>query len=103
MTNDRMTNEEASNTLKSLKEYYNDKNEDSYVGFDNEDNEALDLAIKALEQTERIAKLVNELHLEDVSPKDFDNMFYLQSVKEIKEEMWQMYCFAEDVGYTLDL
>lgn len=45
-----MTNEEAINTLKSLKDYYNDKNEDSYVGFDDEDNEALDLAIKALEQ-----------------------------------------------------
>ena len=45
-----MTNEEAINTLNSLKNYYNDKNEDSYVGFDDEDNEALDLAIKALEQ-----------------------------------------------------
>lgn len=45
-----MTNEEAINTLKSLKDYYNDKNEDSYVGFDDEDNEALDLAIKALEK-----------------------------------------------------
>ena len=45
-----MTNEEARYTLKSLKDYYNDKNEDNYIGFDNEDNEALDLAIKALEQ-----------------------------------------------------
>ena len=47
-----MTREEAKNTLKSLKDYYNDKSEyceDGYVGFDNEDNEALDLAIKALE------------------------------------------------------
>ena len=45
-----MTSEEAINTLNSLKDYYNDKNEDSYVGFDDNDNEALDLAIKALEQ-----------------------------------------------------
>ena len=52
-----MTKEEAINILNSLKQYYNDKNEDSYVGFDNEDNEALDLAIKALEQTERIHSL----------------------------------------------
>lgn len=50
MTKIEMTNEEARHTLKSLKEYYNDKNEDSYVGFDDEDNEALDMAIKALEQ-----------------------------------------------------
>ena len=43
-----LTSEEAINTLNSLKQYYNDKNEDSYVGFDNVDNEALDMAIKAL-------------------------------------------------------
>lgn len=49
-----MTNKGAINIINSLKDYYNDKSEyceDSYVGFDNEDNEALDLAIKALEQT----------------------------------------------------
>lgn len=45
-----MTNKRAISTLNSLKDYYNDKKEDSYVGFDSEDNEALDLAIKALEQ-----------------------------------------------------
>lgn len=48
-----MTNEEAINTLKNLKSYYNDKSEyceDGYVGFDNEDIEALDMAIKALKQ-----------------------------------------------------
>lgn len=45
-----MTDERAINTLNSIKQYYNDKNEDSYVGFDNEDNEALDMAIKALEK-----------------------------------------------------
>lgn len=44
-----MTNEEARYILKSLKDYYNDKNEDSYVGFDDEDNTAVDKAIKALE------------------------------------------------------
>ena len=46
-----MTNEEIINTLNSLKAYYNDKNEDSYVGFDDEDNEALDFVINLLEQT----------------------------------------------------
>jgi hypothetical protein len=52
-----MTDEKAIEILNSLKKYYNDRNEDSYVGFsyvgfDDEDNEALDMAIKALEQTE---------------------------------------------------
>lgn len=45
----RMRNEEAINKLNNLKDYYNDENEDGYVGFDNEDNEALDMAIKALD------------------------------------------------------
>ena len=49
-----MTNEKAIIILNSLKQYYNDKNEDSYVGFDDEDNEAIDMAIKALEQTKWI-------------------------------------------------
>ena len=43
-----MTNGTARNTINSLKQYYNDKNIDSYVGFDDEDNEALDMAITSL-------------------------------------------------------
>ena len=46
-----MTNEKAIIILNSLKQYYNDKNEDSYVGFDDEDNEALDYVINLLKQT----------------------------------------------------
>ena len=44
-----MTIERAINTLNSLKDYYNDKYEDGYVGFDNVDNKAIDMAVKALE------------------------------------------------------
>ena len=46
-----MTYEKAIDILHSLKDYYSDNNGYSYVAFDDEDNEALDLAIKALEQT----------------------------------------------------
>lgn len=94
---DGMTNIKAREVLKELKDY----TEDLPHYAPDEVSEALELANKALEQTERIVNLVKELHLEDVSQKDFDNMFYLQSVKEVKEEMWRMYCFAEDVRYTL--
>jgi hypothetical protein len=45
-----MTNEEAIALLNGVKNYYNDETEDSYVGFDDEDNEAIDTAIKALEK-----------------------------------------------------
>lgn len=46
-----MIDAKAINTLNSIKQYYNDKNQDSYVGLDDEDNEALEMAIKALKQT----------------------------------------------------
>ena len=45
-----MTNEEAINILRILKNCYNDKSEDSFIGFDDKDNEALNIAIKSLEQ-----------------------------------------------------
>lgn len=64
--------------------------------------EAFDVAIKALEQTEEITKLVNELNLEDISSLAFDNMLYCMSIKEIKEIMWKMYCFAMNVKYTVN-
>lgn len=56
-----MTNKGAINIINSLKDYYNDKSEyceDGYVGFDNEDNEALDRAIKALEAQERLTEML---------------------------------------------
>ena len=53
-----MTREGATNILKTLKSYYNDKSEDSYVGFDDEDNRALDMAIKALSSSENPNKWI---------------------------------------------
>lgn len=46
-----MTREEVINKLNSIKQYYNDDYDEAYVGFDAEDNEAIDMAIKALKQT----------------------------------------------------
>lgn len=63
-----MTNEQAIIILNSLRQYYNDKNEDSYVGFDDEDNEAIETAIKALEQISHLTDRpcsVCEFHKED--------------------------------------
>ena len=65
-----MTNDEAINTLISLTQYYNDKNEDSYVGFDNEDNEAITMAIQALEQQQD--KVIHNHPCEDCYYNDGD-------------------------------
>lgn len=64
-----MTNEQAIAVLKSLIGYYNDEDQDDcYVGFDDEDNEAIDMAIKLLEKQlceDYIGReeLINELKL----------------------------------------
>lgn len=51
-----MTVEEAIIIINSQKQYYNDENEDSYVGFDSDDNKALDMATRALEVVQGIAE-----------------------------------------------
>lgn len=45
-----MTREKAIDILNSLKNYYNNKDQCGYVGFDDEDNKALGMAIKALKK-----------------------------------------------------
>lgn len=54
------------NILKSLKDYYNDKNEDSYVGFDNEDNNTIDLAIECIKFTDEVLGILGTFGLSDV-------------------------------------
>ena len=53
-----MSLDETIADLISMKNYYNDKNEDSYVGFDVEDNEAIDMAIRVL----RILQAMEDLY-----------------------------------------
>ena len=45
-----MNNLEAINTLKDMKKYFNDPCSDKYYGFDDNDNEAIEVAIKALDE-----------------------------------------------------
>lgn len=47
-----MTIKEAIEILKNMKSYYNDRKHKVYEGFELDDNEAIDKAIKILKQTE---------------------------------------------------
>jgi len=47
-----MTIKEAIKILKNMKSYYNDRKHEIYEGFELDDNEAIDKAIKVLEQQE---------------------------------------------------
>ena len=85
-----MTIEETINTITSLKCYYNDKNEyceDGYVGFDDEDNEALDTAIRALEvvqgMEEVFFKALPELDMRDATEEERSSLKrYIDSISQ---------------------
>ena len=48
-----MTIKETIEILKNMKSYYNDRKHEIYEGFELDDNEAIDKAIKILEQTDK--------------------------------------------------
>lgn len=62
-------------------------------------HEAVDDAITALAQTERIALLISNSGFNMyLTMNDFDDQFQKASIKEIKETMWELYCLAIDVS-----
>jgi len=54
------------------------------------------------EQIKRITGLLNELDLDDMCYEEYETEFMKQSVNTIKEEMWRLYCFVNDVCNTLN-
>lgn len=54
------------------------------------------------EQIKRIEELMNELDLADITRAEFEEEILKQSINDIKDEMWRMYCFVSDVCYTLN-
>ena len=79
-----MTNERAINVIKDIKNYYNDKSEyheDGYIGFDKEDNEAIDLAIKALEQEVVLEKVRAEIK-EKIEQEEFARSVFRHEEKD---------------------
>lgn len=47
-----LTIKESTEILKRMKDYYNNEEHDKYYGFNSDDNEAIDKAIRLLEQEE---------------------------------------------------
>lgn len=57
----------------------------------------------AEEQIKRITKLLNDMSLDTITRTEFEEEFPNQSINEIKDEMWRLYCFASDVCDTLNM
>ncbi len=52
---------------------------------------------------ERIEGLLNDLNLDDMSWYDFVNKFEKMSLADLKDEMWKIICFVDDVADTLNM
>lgn len=52
---------------------------------------------------ERIEGLLANLNLDDMSWYDFVNKFEKMSLADLKDEMWKIICFVEDVADTLNM
>lgn len=55
-----MTIEETIPILHDMYNYYNDVDVDAYVGFDNEDNNAIETALDTMRKYEKIQEIVKE-------------------------------------------
>lgn len=55
------------------------------------------------EQIKQITELLNDMSLDDVSYAKYEEMFMKQSINDIKDELWKLYCFAENVCNTLNM
>ena len=57
----------------------------------------------AEQKLERIKNLIKERALADVSKDDFYNEVEEQRLIDIKDEMWELYCFAHDIENIINM
>jgi hypothetical protein len=57
-----MTIKEAIPILHDMYNYYNDVDVDAYVGFDNEDNNAIETALDTMRKYQKIEQIMKETH-----------------------------------------
>lgn len=57
----------------------------------------------AEQKLERIKDLIKKYDYAEVTKDEFESKFELQRVIDIKDEMWELYCFMVDVIVTIDM
>lgn len=55
------------------------------------------------QKIELIEKLVKDLKLAEVAKEEFYSEIEEQRLVDIKNEMWELYCFANDVTNTMKM
>lgn len=80
-----MTIDDAIPILHDMYNYYNDVNVDAYVGFDNEDNNAIETALETMRKYEKIVEIVTEWQNE-TDPKIKFARSNIEKIKEVIED-----------------
>lgn len=69
--------------LHAIQVYYNDDMQDSYVGFDKEDNESIDFAIEIMQKYQKIEQIIDDWINEDsVGMSDY----WMGKIREVIED-----------------
>ena len=54
------------------------------------------------EKLERISKFLDELDMPIYSRDNICDLIENSTIKKIKDQFWELYCFVEDVGYVIN-
>lgn len=57
----------------------------------------------AEQQIARITEIIKKYDFGDVTRDEFNSKFELQRLVDIKDEMWELYCFMVDVIVTINM
>lgn len=80
-----MTIDDAIQILHDMYNYYNDVDVDAYVGFDNEDNNAIETALETMRKYEKIVEIVTKWQNE-TDPKIKFARSNIEKIKEVIED-----------------
>lgn len=54
------------------------------------------------EKLDKIAELIDEMDLADMTRAEIEREIDGCSLEEIKDNMWQLYCLISDISFTLE-
>ena len=85
MSNMKMTIDEAIPILHEMYNYYNDVDVDAYVGFDNEDNNAIETALETMRKYQKIEEAYKK-YLNDMVTNIYADGKFIVALRGILED-----------------
>ena len=57
----------------------------------------------AEQQIARITEIINMYNINDIPKDEFEDMFDKQRLIDLKEEMWELYCFIDAIVDVINM